>query len=251
MAAKFNLGEIFKEVVIAGVIAGLVDGFKVGARKEGEIVAEKIVKKFEEHRAEMFAFLRSLAAKDEEASKKLFERQRIRKLCQNKSYSDEKYKPGDEDLYVELLTKLFMALNEPSEQNTRREIFKWLGHLSDEDFDLTLEFLRHDVFVQWIRRFWGGFKAVSNEFYSALKKIKAKLYSSDPNAPGLHQRIYPEVVALIKKIKVKLYSTDPAALGLYQKVDAEVTPKLGDLNDRLEDYLIVRRAKYGRRQKIY
>lgn len=248
--AKFNLGEIFKEVVIAGVIAGLVDGFKVGARKEGEIVAEKIVKKFEEHRAEMLAFLRGLAASDKEASEKLFERQRIRSLCQKKFYSEERYKPGDEDLYVELLTKLYMALNEPSEKEIRVEVFKWLGHLSDEDFDLTIEFLKHDVFIQWLRRFWGGFKTISKEFYSALKKIKDKLYSTDPQVPGLYQKVYPEVESLIKKIRVKLYSTDPQGPGLYQKVDAEVTPKLESFNEKLENRLIASRAKYDRRQKI-
>lgn len=239
------------DIVISAVVAGLLDFMRNGIKKGGEVATEKITKKLEEHRAEMLAFIRGLAAEDKEASEKFFERQKIRNQCKKKSYSEEKYKPGDEDLYVELLTKLYIALNEPQEQEIRKEIFKWLGHLSDEDFDLTLEFLKHDVFIQWIRRFWGGFKVVSNEFYSALKKIKDKLYSTNPQVPGLYQKVYPEVESLIKKIRVKLYSTDPNSLGLYQQVDAEVMPKLESFNDRLEDYLIARRAKYNRRQKTY
>ncbi len=186
MAINLNLGEIIKEVGIAGAMAALIEGLKEGAKnggkKVGEKAVEKIAKKFEEYRDEFLAFVRSLASHGIEgraAFDNLQRRWKARQLCQPRTYStNEPYKPGDEDIFVDRLTKLYISLNEPQERDTRIEVFKWLGCMPDEEFDVFLELLNHDFIIQWIRRSWMW-----------LKEVWGKFYSTDPQVPGLYQQL--------------------------------------------------------------
>ncbi len=179
MDAKSRWIEILKEIVVTGVIAGGLDALRNGAKKTGDVVVDKIISKMEERRGEMLAFIRGLAQRDSQSSKNLLERQRVRQFCQPRSYGEDKkpYVPGDEDHFVTLLTKLYIALDEPHEKKIRTEVFVWLGRLSDEDFDATIEFLHHDVFIQWLKRSWGW-----------VKNIGSKLSSDDKQNPGFYQR---------------------------------------------------------------
>lgn len=167
---NFNLGEILKEVGIVGLIAGIMDmakdAFRNGVKKVGDGVVAKITKELEEEkRAEMLAFIRSLAAIDLKASKQLLKRQMDRQECKARTYGDNKpYVPGDENSYVKLLTKLYIALSKPDEQNTRVQVFVWLGNLDDEEFDSRLEFLSHDVVLQYAKLLLAKVKVLIDQF---------------------------------------------------------------------------------------
>lgn len=176
----FNSKEIGKEIVISGVIAGLIDFLR---DLFGKKIPKTIEKKFEESRDEMLTFIRGLD--DRKASKNLLDRWQARELCQPRSYGKkEPYKHGDEIRFTERLTKLYKSLDEPQEKWQRVEMFKWFGRMADEEFDLFLEFLNHDLVMQWLKRSWLWVKEIWN-----------KLYSSDPQNPGLCQKALTEVDA--------------------------------------------------------
>jgi len=224
-----NFGEILREIVIAGAMAGIMDGLKNGLKDGGKKASERIIKKFEESRAELLAFIRSLAAIDKKASETLIQRQRVRQLCEKRSYPPyEQYQPGDEDRYVELLTKLYRVLDEPEEKEMRKEIFKWLGRLSDEDFDATLEFLHHDVFIQWLKKSWGW-----------VKEIWGKLYSTDLQNPGLYQKM-----EIGKKVKKSVDGRLEIFLGTQNL--GEFTQKLKQIRSQLQDDIKAEKER-GRR----
>jgi len=169
MNAKTTWREMLKEVIVSGVIAGGLDALKNGAKKAGDATVEKIISRMDERRGEMLAFIRGLAARDPLASENLIRRQRERQFCHPRSYgAREPYLAGDEDRFVTLLTKLYIALEQPDEKIVRREIFVWLGRLSDEDFDATIEFLHHDIFIQWLKRSWGWIKNVGSKVSSRI-----------------------------------------------------------------------------------
>lgn len=169
---------ILSDFLVAGVVASLLDALKNGAKKAGDKAVEKIISKMDERRGEMLAFIRGLVARDKEASETLIKRQHDRQFCRQRSYGEKKqYLPGDEDTYVTLLTKLYIALDESDEEIARQEIFVWLGRISDEDFDATIEFLHHDIFVQWLKRSWISIKNKLGIFGSvpaSLRKAGSK-----------------------------------------------------------------------------
>lgn len=180
MDAKSKLGEILKEIIVSGLVAGGLDAVKNGLKKTGEKagekVAEKIISKMDERRGEMLAFIRGLVKRDPIASDNLLRRQRERQFCLPRSYGNkERYVPGDEDHFVTLLTKLYIALDEPHEKTIRTEIFVWLGSLSDEDFDATIEFLHHDVFIQWFKRSWGWIKQIGVKYQTADHEVAQQI----------------------------------------------------------------------------
>jgi len=150
-----EIAEIAKEVGIALGMDVIFDKFK----KEGvAVAADKIKKKLtDEHRAELLAFIRKIAAYDTLASEALLRRQRDRQQELPKPYrTTDKYPPCSEDLYVTLLAKLYMALGDSAEEEEARiEVFCWLGRMNDKDFDSTLEFLHHDVVMQYIHKIKG------------------------------------------------------------------------------------------------
>lgn len=151
MKIKELIKDLGMDVGISGTVATVLDTLKNGVHK----------KLTQEHRAEMLAFVRSLAAIDPQASENLLRRQRERQTWQPRSYDAKNpYVPGDENLLVELLTKLYKALDEPEKRETRKQTFKWLGRLDDEKFDATLEFLNHDVLKQWSKRLGLWFKKI-------------------------------------------------------------------------------------------
>ena len=197
MAINLNFTEILKEMGIAGVMVGIMDAIKEalkdGAKKAGEVATDKILKKFEERRDEMLAFIRGLSAIDPYASATLLRRHEERNFCQKRSYSDECYKPGDENEFVELLTKLYVALDEPDERNIRIQVFKWLGNIPDKEFDARLEFLKHDVVLQWLKKFLGYAKQAINKFYSTNVENLGLYQELDRKAAQLAQRINQRV----------------------------------------------------------
>ena len=179
---NLNPGELLKEIGITGLIIAIVEAakeaFKDGAKKVGDKIVIKITKEMEEEkRAEMLAFIRSLAAEDKLASDTLMERQQARQRCQKRSYEPYKpYEPGDENKFVKLLTKLYIALDELDERNARTQVFIWLGNINDEDFDARLEFLDHDIALQYLKWALVKAKALINRFCSSdvYKKIDGK-----------------------------------------------------------------------------
>lgn len=181
---KLNLGELLKEMGIAGLVAGIMDtardAVKDGVKKVGDATITKITKEMEEeYRDRLFAFIRSLATIDPYASAQLIRRHEDRQYCRPRRYgSHDPYVYGDENKFVKLLSKLYIGLDEPDEQNARVQIFIWLGHLSNKEFDSRLEFLNHDVVVQYIKRALGVVKGTINQ-----------LYSTDRQHPGLYQQV--------------------------------------------------------------
>jgi len=165
--------EIGKEILISGIMAGLIDLLRDVLGKK---IPERIGKKFEEYRDEMMTFIQGLD--DRKASKNLWSRWKVRELCQPRSYGKkEPYKHGDEINFVERLTRLYKSLDEPQEHWQRVEVFKWLGRMEDEEFDLFLEFLNHDLIMQWFKRSW-----------LLLKEAWGKIYSTDPQNIGIYQK---------------------------------------------------------------
>ncbi len=175
--------EILKEIAIA---VGFDVAFKKFAEKEGVALAQFVEKKLtDEHRAELLAFIRELATYDKEASDKLLDRQRQRQYCARKTYPDAHgnyatYAPGEEDRLVTLLTKLYMALADNHEERSSRiEVFTWLGHMEDREFDAALEFLHHDVIFQWFQK-----------ARQIVVMAWPQFYSRDPRNPGLWQKTH-------------------------------------------------------------
>ena len=170
--------EIVKEIGVATGVNVVMEKMKA---KVGEHAAEEVKKKLtDEHRAELLAYLGELGAYNEVASKNLLRRQAERNAQVPRSYGGhEKYKPGDEDRYVTLLTKLYLALNDEHEKNARMETFGWLGEMSDEEFDAALELLNHDVILQYAQKGWWIIQLAWGKFYCA-----------DPDNLGVWQKRY-------------------------------------------------------------
>ncbi|MFA5098843.1 MAG: hypothetical protein WC461_01335 [Candidatus Paceibacterota bacterium] len=159
-------GEIFKEIFIAGLMAGLLDGLREWLKSNGQQAGQEIGKKaykrlIEEKRSELLAFLHNeLEAQDPVAAKNIFRRQQARQNCEKRTYGNgEEYLPGDEDKMIFLLAKLYMAMEcidgedkTCADKKKCTEIFKWMGNLSDEEFDSKLEFLNHDSVTQLLKR---------------------------------------------------------------------------------------------------
>lgn len=172
-----RIGEILKEMGIAGAMAALLDAAKNGVQKMAPIVGEKVAdvagkkiskKLDEEYRGEMLAFLRKLAAYDAIASENLLRRQQDRQFCHKHSYDENNYQPGEEDRYIELLRKLYKSLDQPEEENLRMQTFIWLGRMSDKKFDATQEILHNDVFLQYLQKFKIWFKETGHGVSTAV-----------------------------------------------------------------------------------
>ncbi|MEK7146665.1 MAG: hypothetical protein AAB772_00225 [Patescibacteria group bacterium] len=166
--------EVFKEVGIAlGLDILMKELSKKGAREGSRIIVKKLT---DEHRAEVLVFIvRELAQADQIAADNLLRRQKMRQFCEGK------YQPGDEDKYVTLLAKLYLTLDGTDgsgkekadgqkERDSRLQIFRWLGGISDPDFDAALEFLNHDVFIQWLKKSWSWLAEISKYIYSNNRK---------------------------------------------------------------------------------
>ncbi len=100
---------------------------------------------FADNRAILMTFItQDVFAADETASKNLDEWHKKRDDCQTP------YGPGDEDLFVKLLTKLYIALADNPQ--ARLQTFITLGRMTEEDFNHKLNFLENDIVSQWLRR---------------------------------------------------------------------------------------------------
>lgn len=224
--AEFNAKakEIGKEIVISGIMAGLIDFFR---DVFGKKIPQGIEKKFVESRDEMLTFIQGLD--DRLASKNLLERWKKRQLCKPRSYGEkEKYKYGDEIDFAERLTKLYKSLDEPQERWQRVEMFKWFGRMNDEEFDLFIEFLNHDVVIQWLKKSWGW-----------VKEIWGKLYSTDAQNPGLCQKMkvgqkFEEFVDSRLKTFSEIQNLNESIFSETENPN-ELLPKLKEVSSRLQD----------------
>jgi hypothetical protein len=155
---NLSLIEILKEIGIAGLMASIMDAakgaVKDGVKKAGDAVFTKISKEMEEeYRVRLLTFIRELAIIDPWASAQFIRRHEDRQFCRPRTYGNHKsYVSNDENKYVMLLSKLYIGLDEPEEQNARVQIFKWLGNIPDEEFDSRIEFLNHDMVIQYATR---------------------------------------------------------------------------------------------------
>ncbi len=132
MSLNLSWREIFKEAAIS---LGLDVLFHEVLTKQGPEVAARMFRRLTEHdRDGLFIFI--AAMQDDVARENLLRRH---KEC--------KGKPGAEDRFVNLLTRLYLTIkDDPS----KYWIFNYLGHLSDEDFDQALYFFENDVIMQWL-----------------------------------------------------------------------------------------------------
>lgn len=171
--------EIVKEIGVATGVNVVMEKMKT---KVGEHVAEEVRKKLtDEHRAELLAYLGELDAYNKKASKNLLRRQAERNAQAPRSYGNhEKYKPGDEDRYVTLLTKLYLALDDEHEKNARMQTFEWLGEMGDEEFDAVLELLNHDVILQYTQKGWRIVKL-------AWEKLRANQTVNECNSAAVNE----------------------------------------------------------------
>lgn len=187
-----NLKEIAREFGISAIVEVLFDKVRKGAGMIAADATEKIKNKLtDEKRAELLAFLRELAGYSEDgrvASDNLLRRQRERQEGKKLSYNlGKKYPAGSEDEFVTLLTKLFIALSDDEREiESRTATFIWLGNMKDEEFDAKLEFLKHDVVLQYGRRIpyiisemYKEFKSLSDDF-----GIGKSLCEADKNLAG-------------------------------------------------------------------
>lgn len=128
-------------------------------KKDSDELAKKLLKKGDEPRGEMIAFIVSLP--DEYAKANLLRRHADRMECKHKTYPhahgenqglNEKYRVGDEDEFINILTKQYVALNGSEkgtldeavlERDMRENMFCILGNMDDKTFDATLEMLHH------------------------------------------------------------------------------------------------------------
>lgn len=186
-----SASELLREVIIAGVVPGLVEGLKTGFKTAGEGVGARVVKTLEEARSELLAFIQSLEAEDALASQTLIRRQQDRQFLRPRNYGENKpYRPGDENLYVQLLSKFYRALDKPEQAEIRKETFKWFGRLSDEEFDATIEFLHDDRAVQWLKRIGAGIGQVVNTIVNTttINEITQRLRDSRRSQSWLRPR---------------------------------------------------------------
>lgn len=129
--------------------------------KIGQAVSMR-VKKSEEYRDELLAFIGTELPKHGEDAEKASENLLLwhTKRCKNRSTgkygrigsSLKRYQPGDEDFFVNALGSLYESLSDEHEHELRIETFEWLGSLEEPDFNNKLEFLHNDVLRQWFLR---------------------------------------------------------------------------------------------------
>jgi len=113
--------------------------------------------------------------------------------------------------FQEALTKLYMHLAEPTEKEARKQIFKWLDRMSDEEFNVVVEMLRYDNVIQWLKRSWAWLEEAGKNIFKFL------------------------------------YSTDPQKLGLLQKADGFLNERLEPAVNRIRAF---RESRVGRRYRI-
>jgi hypothetical protein len=123
-----------------------------GVEKGTEIVTERLRKRFEEHRDEMWSHVLITLAHDRDpvASENLKRRQRERNRHGVRTYGDTKpYEYGDEDYMVKTLSDLWESLGEEHEYELRLDVFEYLGMMDDEHFDDTLDAFNNDGLKQY------------------------------------------------------------------------------------------------------
>ncbi len=205
--ADFSAGEVGKEL---GITAGGIAVFellrkawglmKVGSRtaaaevirevgsKAAAETAKKVQAKMSDHyRAKLLVFLQKMESSTEprqqSAAKTIRKRQEDRQFCRPRSYSDGgNYRPGEENLLVNCLGKV-LILKEPEKEvaaeaaATEKEtinFFVWLGELPPQEFDSAIEFLNHDIVMQWLRMLGIRFNEIFGIVGSELRPFNDK-----------------------------------------------------------------------------
>lgn len=119
-----------------------------------EEIQRRIISALDEKRGEMFAFITGrLMAEDPEAAEKLLSRLEMRQQCLPRTYGDHKpYMHGDKNRMSSSLTKIYIALDDPTEHDKRLQTFKYLGRLTDKAFDSQIEIVENDAIRQYVKR---------------------------------------------------------------------------------------------------
>lgn len=132
--------------------------------KEGgkEVVKEAVKKITDHHRAELKAFLMLLG--DDIARNNI--QIRYRRTLEPPRGTG---KPGEENRFVDLLTRLWLVLKDDPKQCEL--VFTELGHLSDEEFDEFLYFLENDVIPQWYKKAKAFLRETANDVIDGIKAI--------------------------------------------------------------------------------
>jgi len=195
-----SVGEVGKEI---GIGVGLIAGFellkkawglmKVGSRtaaaevirevgsKAAVETAKKVQEKMSDHyRAKLLVFLQKMESSTEprqqSAAKNIRKRQEDRQFCRPRPYTSEgDYRPGEENLLVDCLGKV-LILKEPEKEAAATEeetvkFFVWLGELPPQEFDSAIEFLNHDIVMQWLRILGIRFNEVFGVIGSELQPL--------------------------------------------------------------------------------
>jgi hypothetical protein len=143
--------------LILGMILGAFKGF---APEMAKSATEKMAKNMEQYRVETLWLFRKLAATNSDASARLFRRHEDRLHLNARNYgAGEPYRPGDENTFVTVFSKIYRAFDKPEQHQERMELVEWLGSIPDSEdasFDAKLEFAIDDRVFQWIRRIGGS-----------------------------------------------------------------------------------------------
>lgn len=150
-------------------------------KKGAEEAVKRLISMIDEKRAEMFAYINTEVRANgdrigrrgkrlENAADAIMRRHRAR-ASRAIAPNGQPYDRFAENRMVALLTKLYLALNEPHELARRKTVFVELGHMSDEEFDYALEFLYHDILRQLFGAAGDVLKKAWESGFSLLRRI--------------------------------------------------------------------------------
>ena len=149
---KGHGAEAVREVIVHSLL-----------KEGGKEIAKEAVKKINDHhRAELKAFLMLLS--DDVARDNL--QIRYRKTLEPPRGVG---KSGDENRFVNLLTRLWLVLKDNPKQC--EIVFTELGYLTDEEFDEVLYFLENDIIPQWYKKAKAFLGETANDIVDGLKAV--------------------------------------------------------------------------------
>lgn len=157
---NINLFEILKETAISlGVHTALQKAAGGAVAEGGKLIIKKVT---DEHRAELLAYIRNGGYTN------IWRRYEA-------TLSEKGGAPGDENRFVNLLSKPIMALSDMPDE--LRKFFDNLEKMTDNEFKEALYFLENDTVTQIAKKIWNkiddGLKQLApaiNEFAENLKK---------------------------------------------------------------------------------
>lgn len=159
--------------VWAGAAAFGIDALKEGGKKTVERLSKAA---FETHRHELLPKIKGLEAEDSEASKNLLnwwtKRQKLG-VWMDAEKKSHRYKHGDEAKFEKNMTDLTMYLNQ--DENVQKQVLIWLGNMEEYEFNIILELLEFDTFLQWFKKSWHFAKDAIGKGLDSLRKLDASV----------------------------------------------------------------------------